>query len=143
MTENDLRGVYYAERDMRRLLCDLQKLEQRYEEEYTNDHRKKSEVISQKTKVKRSPVEEKVIVLVDHFSAEVDSAKRELAGRRALIESIKQAVLRAGLSPREQEYVRLRYYESRSVEALERIMSYTKTDRIRRSVLEKLEGIKI
>jgi len=55
---------------------------------------------------------------------------------------VEQAVSSAALEPREEEYVRLRYFENRSVEATAQRLycSIATCGRIRESALKKIEA---
>jgi DNA-directed RNA polymerase specialized sigma24 family protein len=72
----------------------------------------------------------------------MESIEKRLEAERRRAAMVESAVTRAGLDPREEEYVRLRYFENRSVEATAQRLycSIATCGRIRESALGKIEA---
>lgn len=79
-------------------------------------------------------------IIIGQHRAEVRTIEARLAQERATLSRIEQALTDAGLSEREREYVRLRYFENRSAEAVcQRLFVSPATGgRIREAALKKL-----
>ena len=90
-----------------------------------------------------SPVERAAILLVDQLWAEVKSIERRLEEERRAMARIEEAVKAAGLSVRETEFVRLRYFENRSLEAAAQRLycSATTCWRIKNAALKKIKAV--
>jgi DNA-directed RNA polymerase specialized sigma subunit len=141
-TERFLKEKWFAQRSIGRLMMDLSLAKRAYQESYAG-----ASLTCDLTKVRSgqhsnlSPVEYSAVLVVDHFRAEMESIEKRLAAERRRAELIEQAVKRAELEPREEEYVRLRYFENRSVEATAQRLycSLATCGRIRENALRKVE----
>jgi DNA-directed RNA polymerase specialized sigma subunit len=87
-------------------------------------------------------VEYSAVLIVDHYRAEMESIEKRLAAERRRAALVEQTVKNARLDEREEEYVRLRYFENRSVEATAQRLycSIATCGRIRESALKKMEA---
>lgn len=141
--ERYLKDHMYAKRSIGRLMLDLGLAKSKYEQSY--EHVGVSCNYKQvKTGERRqhvSPVEWSAVLIVDHFRAEVESIERRLSEERQKVEMIEQMVKSAVLDAQESEYVRLRYFEGRSVQAIAQRLycSVATCGRIRERALGKLE----
>ena len=141
-TERFLRERWFAQRSIGRLVMDLSLAKRAYEESYGD-----ASLTCDLTKARSaqrsalSPVEYSAVLVVDHYRAEMESIEKRLASERRKAAAIEHAVEQAGLEPREEEYVRLRYFENRSVEApAQRLYcSLATCGRIRESALGKVK----
>lgn len=90
-----------------------------------------------------SPVERAAILLVDQLWAEVKSIEKRLEEERRAMARIEETVRAAGLSVREAEFVRLRYFENRSLEAAAQRLycSATTCWRIKNGALKKIKAV--
>lgn len=142
-TERFLRERWFAAKSIGRLMLDLSIAKNAYAQSYAD-----ASVTCDLTKVRSgqrsslSPVEYSAVLVVDHYRAEMESIERRLADERRRMAIVEQALKDAGLEPREEEYVRLRYFENRSVEATAQRLycSVATCGRIRESALLKIEG---
>lgn len=142
-TERFLRERWFAQRSIGRLMMDLSLAKRAYQESYAD-----ASVTCDLTKArsgqrsKLSPVEYSAVLVVDHYRAEMESIEKRLAAERRKAALVEHAVSSAGLEPREEEYVRLRYFENRSVEATAQRLycSLATCGRIRESALRKVEA---
>lgn len=137
-----LKEYWYAKRSIGRLMLDLAAARHAYEQSYESIP--VSNGFSEAGKRRgnaQSPVERAVLIAVDHFRAEVESIERRLEEERRTMEQIETAVYRAGLIAPEAGYVRLRYFEGRSVEASAQRLycSLATCGRLRVSALGKIE----
>jgi DNA-directed RNA polymerase specialized sigma subunit len=137
--------MWYAKKSIGRLLIELSLAKSAYKQAaedcpVTYDY---SKVRTKRQRSGLSPVEYSAVLLVDQYRAEVESIERRLASERAKAEEIETALKNAGLSKREEEYIRVRYFENRTVEATaQRLFCSPATcGRLRESVLFKLEHI--
>ena len=142
-TEAFLRERWYAGRCVRRLLIDLTLAKSACEEAYAScglscDY---SEINTQKQRSSLSPVEYSAILVADHYRAEMESIESRLSSERVRAMLVERAVKAARLSQREEDYVRLRYFENRSVEATAQRLycSPATCGRLRESALSKIE----
>lgn len=142
-TEKYLRERWYAVKSIGRLLMDLSLAKSAYQQAaesspVTRDYTR----IPTRQRSNLSPVEYSAVLIVDQYRAEVESIEHRLAGERAKAAAIEAAVESAGLSQREEEYVRLRYFENKSVEATaQRLFCSPATcGRLRESALNKIEN---
>lgn len=142
-TERFLREKWFAQRSIGRLMMDLSLAKRAYQESYAD-----ASVTCDLTKARSgqrsslSPVEYSAVLIVDHYRAEMESIEKRLNAERMRCEIIERAVKDARLDPREEEYVRLRYFENRSVEATAQRLycSLATCGRIRESALRKVEA---
>ncbi len=90
-----------------------------------------------------SPVERAAILLVDQLAAEVKAIEKRLEQERRAMAQVEETVKAAGLSVREADFVRLRYFENRSLEAAaQRLYCSTTTCwRIKNSALTKIKAV--
>lgn len=142
--ERYLKDHWYATRSIGRLMLDLAAAKHAYEQ--SRESLPVSEGFAKAGKRQgcaQSPVERAAIIAVDHFYAEVLSIERRLSDERCTIARIEQAVSDAGLTSPEAGYVRLRYFESRSVEAAAQRLycSVATCGRLRVSALDKIEKV--
>ena len=142
-TEQFLRERWYANRAIGRLLMDLSFAKSAYEQTcsgvITND------LTTLRGKWREgalSPVEYAAILAADQYRAQIESIERRLEAERDKIREIDRAVSGACLSQREEDYVRLRYFENRTVEVVSQRMfcSLATCGRIRESALFKIEN---
>ena len=141
-TERFLKDYWYATRSIGRLMLDLAAAKHAYEQ--SRESLPISEGFAKAGKRQgyaQSPVERAAIIAVDQYYAEVLSIERRLNEERRTIALIEQAVSDAGLTAPEAGYVRLRYFESRSVEAAAQRLycSVATCGRLRVSALNKIE----
>lgn len=144
-TEDYLRKVWYAGRDRIRLRRDLILAQSAYESAYENQCSNVSyDTVIQKQPSRRSPTEQAAIIIVDEHKAQLDSIERELLLCRGIIDDVERTVEKAKLSCREEEYVRLRYFKSYSVErvAKELYCSTRTAERTRKTALDKIERVR-
>lgn len=141
-TERFLRERWFAVKSIGRLMMDLTLAKNAYTQSYadasvTCDLNKARS--SQRSSL--SPVEYSAILVVDHYRAEMEAIEKRLASERRRAAAVEQTVKNAGLEPREEDYVRLRYFENRSVEATAQRLycSVATCGRIRESALLKIE----
>lgn len=144
-TEEFLKERWYVEKCIKRLLLDLSLAKSACEEAYSNcglscgGH----EIKTQRQRSSLSPVEYSAILVADQYSAEMESIERRLESERARAMIIDRAVKTAGLTQREEDYVRLRYFDNRTVEATaQRLFCSPATcGRLRESALSKLDYV--
>lgn len=144
-TERFLRERWFAAKSIGRLMMDLSLAKNAYTQSYED-----ASVTCDITKARSSqrsnlsPVEYSAILVVDHYRAEMESIEKRLLDERRRAATVEQTVKNAGLEPREEEYVRLRYFENRSVEAAAQRMycSVATCGRIRESALSKVEALR-
>ncbi len=142
--ERFLKDYWYATRSIGRLMMDLTAARQAYE------HSLNSLPVTDgyvKTQIKHrsisSPVERAAVIAVDQFYAEMLSIEKRLKDERRRLADIERAVEEAGLSAPEAGYIRLRYFEARSVEAASQRLycSVATCGRLRVSALKKIERV--
>ncbi len=142
-TERFLRERWFAQRSIGRLMMDLSIAKSAYQHSY-DDARMTCDLTKARTNQRKnlSPVEYSAILVVDHYRAEMESIEKRLNAERARAAAVEQAVRDARLEPREEEYIRLRYFENRSVEATAQRLycSIATCGRIRESALRKIEA---
>lgn len=146
-TEQFLRDRWFAGRAIGRLLLDLSLAKSAYEQACSGINTCDLTRIRQKRRNGAlSPVEYSAILIIDNCRSQMESIERRLEQERATVSDIDKAVCLACLSGREEDYVRFRYFENRSVEATAQRMfcSLATCGRIRESALFKIEnaGIK-
>lgn len=142
-TERFLRERWFAKRSIGRLMMDLSLAKAAYQQSYQD-----ASLTCDLTRARGgqrssiSPVEYSAILVVDHYRAEMESIEKRLTSERLKAAAVEQAVSSAMLEPREEEYVRLRYFENRSVEATAQRLycSIATCGRIRESALRKIEA---
>ncbi|MGI5919802.1 MAG: hypothetical protein ACOX8N_09180 [Christensenellales bacterium] len=90
-----------------------------------------------------SAVERAAILLVDELGAEVKAIEKRLMDERRTIAHIEAVVAAASLHQQEMEYVRARYFDNLSVEAVaQRMYCSTVTCwRLKKSALEKIGAV--
>ncbi|MGI5849296.1 MAG: hypothetical protein ACOX8Q_04390 [Christensenellales bacterium] len=143
-TEQYLKEHWYATKSIGRLLIDLSLAKSAYQQSY-DEIAVSCDVHILRTRQRRrnlSPVERTAVIVVDHYRAEVESIEKRLAEERVRIRDIEQAVKDACFNAREAAYVRLRYFENRSVTAVSQRMfcSIATCGRLRESALKKIEA---
>ncbi len=142
--ERFLKDYWYATRSIGRLMLDLSAARQAYEQSLTSLPGSGGYVKAiRQQRTFHSAVERAAIIAVDQFHAEVLSIEKRLMHERSTLSHIEQTVQAAGLTAPEAGYVRLRYFESRSVEAAAQRLycSAATCGRLRVSALEKIERV--
>lgn len=141
MMERYLKDHWFASRSIGRLMLDLSAAKAAYEDACAYLPSAGAMNISGvKARRESSMVEITAIFAVEQYKAEAQSIARRLKRERETMRRIEQAVALAGLDPRENDYVRLRYFENRSVQAVSQRLfcSMATCGRIRAAVLEKM-----
>ncbi len=139
--ERFLKDYWYATRSIGRLMMDLSAARQAYEQSLTSLPVSGGYVkASRQQRNEHSAVERAAVIAVDQFHAEVLSIEKRLLQERSTLSRIEQTVNNAGLTAPEAGYVRLRYFEARSVEAAAQRLycSVATCGRIRVSALNKI-----
>lgn len=143
-TEQFLRERWYAQKCIGRLLIDLTLAKSAYQEAYTSCGLSCNydKIKTKKQRSTLSPVEFSAILVIDQFRAEMESIERKLAAERGKTYLIEQVLKAAALKPREEEYIRIRYFENRTVEATAQRLycSIATCGRLRESALSKVEA---
>ncbi len=137
-----LKDYWYATRSIGRLMLDLAAARHAYEQSCQYIPSTGGFVKTGKQRYNAySAVERAAVIAVDQFRAEVESIERRLLGERRTVEFIEQTVRDAGLTAPEAGYVRLRYFEGKSVEAAAQRLfcSVATAGRLRVSALDKIE----
>lgn len=139
--ESYLKEHWYTTKRIGRLMMDLSLARQAYEESYENlpsscDYK----IVKSGNRSNASPVELTAIITIDQHRAEVQRVEKQLKAARRLTAEIEKVVLDAGLSERENEYVRLRYFQNyRAVSVAQRMFCSAATcGRLRLSSIEKI-----
>ena len=144
-TEQFLKERWYALRCIGTLMIDLTLAEGAYRRSY-DDVALTCDYEKLRTREKRflSPVERAAIIVVDNYRAEVESIERRLIRERSKAALVEKTVKDAGLSAREAAYVRLRYFENRSVTSVAQRLycSAATCGRLRESALKKIERVR-
>lgn len=93
-----------------------------------------------KTRRRQSPVELSAIIASEQHRAQMMSIAERLEGERQCLRRIEKTVADAQLDARESAYVRLRYYENNTVQAVAQRMycSAATCGRIRGRVVKKV-----
>jgi len=142
--ERYLKDYWFAARSIGRLMLDLDAAKAAYEDAcgYLPSAGAMN-ASGVKTQRGDSPVEISAILAVQQYKAEAQSIARRLRDERETMRRIELVVAAAGLSARETAYVRLRYFENRSVQAVcQRLYCSAATcGRTREAVLEKLSRV--
>lgn len=139
--ENYLKEHWYATRHIGRLMLDLTLARHAYEQSYEGlSISAVYEETYTPTRRKASPVERSAMLVVDHHRAEVESIERRLQKARHRAAEVEKTVTCAGLTPRELDYVRMRYFENKRVESVARDLycSTATCRRIRKAALQKV-----
>ncbi len=140
--ERFLKDYWYATRSIGRLMLDLSAARQAYEQSLTSLSVSGGFVkAAGRQRTGHSAVERAAVIAVDQFHAEVMSIEKRLLHERSILSRIEQMVRDAGLTAPEAGYVRLRYFEGRSVEAAAQRLycSAATCGRLRVSALSKIE----
>ena len=142
--ERYLRDYWHASRSIGRLMFDLAEARHAYEQ-CASDMPVSGGVVRANGKRRggTSPVERAAVLLADQMGAELKSIERRLTQERQTIARIEALVYAAGLSAAESGYVRLRYFENRSVEeaAQKLFCSVSSCGRIRQAALRKIRTV--
>ncbi len=142
--ERFLKDYWYATRSIGRLMMDLTAARQAYEHSLNSLSVTDGYVKTQtKNRSISSPVERAAVIAVDQFHAEMLSIEKRLKDERRRLAEIERTVEEAGLSAPEAGYIRLRYFEARSVEAASQRLycSVATCGRLRVSALKKIERV--
>ncbi len=142
--ERFLKDYWYATRSIGRLMLDLSAARQAYEQSLSSLPVTDGYVKAQgRQRTVSSPVERAAVIVVDQFHAEMLSIEKRLSEERRTLSIIEQTVEKAGLTAPEAGYVRLRYFEARSVEAAAQRLycSVATCGRLRVSALGKIERV--
>ncbi|MDD5018517.1 MAG: hypothetical protein PHO15_10520 [Eubacteriales bacterium] len=144
--ERYLKDHWYATRSIGRLMLDLSLAKGAYQQSYDQiavscDYGR----IGQRERRRLSPVERSAVIIVDHYRAELESIEKKLGQERQRIAEIEKTVEAAGLDTQETAYVRLRYFENRSVQAVaQRLFCSPATcGRLRERALKKIENAEV
>ncbi len=143
-TERFLKDHWYATRSIGRLMMDLTAARQTYEKSLNSLPVTDGYLKAQgKHRSISSPVERAAVIAVDQFHAEMLSIEKRLKEERCTLAVIEGTVEKAGLTAPEAGYVRLRYFEARSVEAASQRLycSVATCGRLRVSALKKIEYV--
>lgn len=141
-TERYLKDYWYASRSIGRLMMDLTAARQAYEQSFAGLPVTDGYVKAPgRQRTFSSPVERAAVIASDQFHAEMLSIEQRLKAERRTLAMIEQAVARARLTEPEAGYVRLRYFEAKSVEAAAQRLycSAATCGRLRVSALKKIE----
>ncbi len=144
-TERYLKDYWYATRSIGRLMLDLSAARQAYEHSLVSLPSTDGFVKAQgRHRCVSSPVERAAVIAADHFHAEMLSIEKRLMEERRTLAMIENTVENAGLTAPEAGYVRLRYFEARSVEAAAQRLycSVATCGRLRVSALNKIERVR-
>lgn len=142
--ERFLKDYWYATRSIGRLMLDLTAARQAYEQSLHSLPVTDGYLKTQgKHRSISSPVERAAVIAVDQFHAEMLSIEKRLKDERRTLSIIEQTVEKAGLTAPEAGYIRLRYFEARSVEAASQRLycSAATCGRLRVSAIEKIERV--
>ncbi len=142
--ERFLKDYWYATRSIGRLMLDLSAARQAYEQSLTSLPVSCGYVkAGGRQRSGQSAVERAAVIAVDQFHAEVLSIEKRLMYERSTLSRIEQTVAEARLTAPESGYVRLRYFEGRSVEAAAQRLycSAATCGRLRVSALKKIERV--
>lgn len=142
--ENYLTEYYHATQALRRLSVELITATKTYENNVSLYPGHDFNAIRTKNKKILKPVEEAVELMEKIYDKEKQRIDIKITENDAKIREITALVDAAGLTGREYEYVRLRYWEGKQVEATGRAMGYehTQLGEIRKAALEKIEEVK-
>lgn len=142
--ERLLKDHWYATRSIGRLMLDLSAARQAYEQSLTSLPVTDGYVKALgRQRTISSPVERAAVIAADQFYAEVLSIEKRLLRERDSVKHIEQTVEKAGLTEPEAGYIRLRYFEARSVEATAQRLycSAATCGRLRVTALNKIERV--
>ncbi len=141
--ERVLREYWFAKRSIGHLMMDLSVVKTALEQTYERLPGARIDEAGVRNRAAGSPVEHAAVIIIGQHRAEIMSIEARLNEERYTVERIEQFVKHAELSEREREYVRLRYFENRSAQAVCQRMyvSPATGGRIREAALKKLEGI--
>ena len=142
--ERYLKDHWYAQRSIGRLMLDLSLAKDAYQKSY--DHIGLSchyEQLGQRERRRLSPVERTAVIVVDQYRAELESIEKRLNEERRRIDMIERTVEHAGLDEQEKAYVRLRYFENKSVQAVAQRLycSPATCGRLRERALKKIASV--
>lgn len=143
-TERFLKDYWYATRSIGRLMLDLSAARQAHEQSLNSLPVSGGYVkAGARQRTLHSAVERAAVIAVDQFRAEVLSIEKRLMHERSTLSHIEQTINKAGLTAPEAGYVRLRYFEGRSVEAAAQRLycSVATCGRLRVSALGKIERV--
>ena len=138
--ERYLREYWFARRSIGRLMLDLSAARAALEQSCEHLPGARLSETGVRGGAAGSPVEHAVLVVLSQHRAEVTTIEQRLAEERATLSRIEGALKDAALSARECEYVRLRYFENRSAEAVcQRMFCSPATGgRIRETIIKKI-----
>ena len=131
--------------EYKRLRLDFTLAQHAYEESYLNMPSSCNfEIVKERNRRIAKPVEIKAMIAIDRHRAAVESIERRMKETKAKIDAIEETVSNAGLSTREREYVRLRYFLDLSALAVAQRMfvSDATGGRTRCSALGKIKRVK-
>jgi predicted DNA-binding protein (UPF0251 family) len=139
-----LRDYWHAKRSIGRLKLALTEARAAYERGAADVRcTSRLEHSGRKRSGGESAVERAAILLVDELGAEVKSIEKRLMDERRMIAHIEAVMAAAALHQQEMEYVRARYFENLSVEAVaQRMYCSTVTCwRLKKSALGKISAV--
>lgn len=89
------------------------------------------------------PVYLAVQKMIDVYGARIEAIKDELSGLFYLVDDILRVISVAGLTKREREYIKLRYFERLNLSNTAAKMNYCERQvlRIRKNVLKKIKDV--
>ena len=137
-----LKDYWYFKKEIKRLMTDLLLAKHAYEHSMCElPSSCRYSIVKSKNRQIAKPVEINVMIMLDEYRAQMESIEKLLEKTREGLRRIEEAVERASLSARQQEYIRMRYYANLSAEAVSQRMycSASTCRRIRRSALERIE----
>lgn len=139
-----LRDHWHARRSVGRLMNELTLARQAYEDRASNVAT--AGVLMRpggKGYGGTSSVERAAVLMVDQLAAEVKSIEQRLGAERRTLARIERVVAAAALSCQEAQYVRLRYFENKSVQATsQRLFCSPATSwRIKLAALKKIGDV--
>ncbi len=130
--------------EYKRLQLDFTLAQHAYEESYLNMPSSCNfDIVKERNRRIARPVEIKAMIVIDRHRAAVESIGRRMKETKAQIDAIEDIVSKAGLSTREREYVRLRYFFDLSALAVAQRMfvSDATAGRTRCSALCKIKRV--
>ncbi len=138
--ERFLREYWFARRSIGRLMLDLSTAKAVLEQCCARMPGTRLAEAEPYSGTPESPAEHAAWVIVGQHRAEVNAIEQRLTEERDMLSRIETAMKDAALDARECEYVRLRYFENRSMEAVcQRLFCSPATGgRIREAVIKKM-----
>lgn len=139
--EGLLKERWYLERDLKRLRMDLSLAQDAYENSSGQMPSScRYSVVKDRNRKIAKPVEINAMIVIDEYRAQVESIEKQLNKIKTKIDCLEGILERAGLSARQEEYIRLRYFKNLSAEATaQRLYCSSSTcRRIRKAAFDKI-----